>query len=354
MPKRGRVDRGRSIRGCANPSPWSASGRLAHMTGAPTARAPGGLPSAIVWNPARVADMDLRRAVIQDALARAGWPQPTWYETTVEDPGHGQTRDAVANGARVVFACGGDGTVMACVGALTGTETALAVLPAGTGNLLAANLGLPDDPAAGVALATEMGRRRLDVGVVEGQHFAVMAGMGFDADLLQATPARLKARIGVAAYVWSGLQRLHDRPMRVAIRLDDDPPLFRRARTVIVGNVGRLQGGIRLLASAQPDDGQLDVAILAPRSVAHWVRLAWGVLRRQDRIPRMEVLRARRVRISSDRPQPRELDGDIIAAARHMEVTVRPGALLLCVPQPDRTPDMAHGAPDEGVTTPSL
>ena len=308
----------------------------------------GGLPSAIVWNPARVTDMYARRDVILTALAHAGWPEPAWYETTPDDPGHGQTRDAVANGAQVVFVCGGDGTVMDCIGALAGSDAALAVLPAGTGNLLAANLGLPDDPAAGVALATEMGRRRLDVGVVEGRCFAVMAGMGFDADLLQATSARLKARIGVAAYVWSGLQRLRDRPMRVEIRLDDDPPFLRRARTVIVGNVGRLQGGVRLLADAEPDNGQLDAAILAPRSLTHWARLAWGVLRRHDHIPRMEVLRARRVRITSDRPQPRELDGDPIAPARHMDVTVRPGALLLCVPQPDRSPDLAQGAPDAG------
>jgi len=305
----------------------------------------GGLRSAVVINPAKVDDVDGRRKVVLAALADAGWPEPEWFETTVENAGFLQARRALEQGAQVVFACGGDGTVMECVGALAGTDAALAVLPAGTGNLLAANLGLPDDAAAGVTLATQMGRRRLDVGVVEDRCFVVMAGMGFDADMVASTPEWLKARIGVAAYIWSALQRLRDRPMRVAVRLDDDPPLRRRARTVIVGNVGRLQGGVRLLAAAQPDDGQVDVAIIAPRSLLHWARLAWGVLRRHDRIPRMEVLRAGRVEIVSDRDQPRELDGDAIAPGRTLTVTLRPGALTLCVPQPERTPDIAEGAP---------
>jgi YegS/Rv2252/BmrU family lipid kinase len=304
-----------------------------------------GLRSAVVLNPAKVDDLQERREAVLGALAEAGWPEPKWYETTVEDSGFGQARDAVEQGAEVVFVCGGDGTVMACVGALAGTDAALAVLPAGTGNLLAANLGLPDDAAAGVTVATEMGRRRLDVGVVEGRCFVVMAGMGFDADMVASTSETLKARIGVGAYVWSALQRLRDRPMRVAIRLDDDLPLRRRARTVLVGNVGRLQGGVRLLADAEPDNGQMDVAILTPRTLLHWLRLVWGVLRRHDRVPRMEVLRARRIEVISDREQPRQLDGDPITPGRTLAVTVRPGALLLCVPQPERSPDLAEGAP---------
>ena len=299
----------------------------------------------MVVNPVKVDDLAQRRRVVNAALADAGWPDATWFETTIEDSGFVQARDAVEQGADVVFACGGDGTVMECVRALAGTDAALAVLPAGTGNLLAANLGLPDDAAAGVTLATQMGRRQLDVGVVEDRCFVVMAGMGFDADMVASTSESRKARFGVAAYVWTALQRLRDRPMRVTVRLDDDPPLRRRVRTVIVGNVGRLQGGVRLLAAAEPDDGQMDVAIIAPRSLLHWLRLAWGVLRRHDHIPGMEVLRARRVEIISDRDQPRELDGDAIAPGRTLTVTVRPRALTLCVPQPERSPDIAEGAP---------
>lgn len=299
----------------------------------------------MVVNPAKVPDLAGLRRVVTAELGAAGWPEPAWFETTREDPGAGQAKQAVTDGAEVVFACGGDGTVMACVDALAGTDVALAVLPAGTGNLLAANLGLPLEAPAGVKVVVEGGRRRVDVGVVEGRCFVVMAGMGFDAQMLDDTSERAKARVGPAAYVWSALQHLRDEPMRVDVRLDDEPPMARRARTVVVGNVGRLQGGVPLLAEAAPDDGLLDVAIIAPRSFTHWAKLAWGVLRRHDDIPRMEVFRAGRISITSDREQPRELDGDLIDPARSLAVTVRPGALLLCVPQPEESPDLAEGAP---------
>lgn len=301
--------------------------------------------SAVVVNPVRVKDLPERRRLIESAIAAAGWPPPTWWETTPTDPGTGQARRAVELGAEVVFVCGGDGTVRAVLAALVGTSSALAVLPAGTGNLLATNLGLPDDPGAGVRLAVDGGRRRLDVGEVDGRLFAVMAGMGFDAAMMDDASTRLKARIGPAAYVFSALKHLQDRAMRVEIRIDDDPLRRCRAQTVLIGNVGRLQGGIRLLADAEPDSGVMDVAVIAPRHLGHWLALAWGVLLRRSRVPRMDVLRGNRIRIVSDRPQPRELDGDVIDPGTTLDVTVHPGALLLCVPQSDLTPDLTQGAP---------
>ncbi|MFD1507021.1 diacylglycerol/lipid kinase family protein [Georgenia yuyongxinii] len=307
----------------------------------------GPLRTAVVVNPARVEGLDELRATIEETLAAAGWPVPLWFETTPEDPGAGQARQAVAEGAEVVFVSGGDGTVRSCVQGLAGSEAALAVLPAGTGNLLATNLGLPDDPTEGVRLAVDRGRHLLDIGEVDGQAFAVMAGMGFDAKLLEDASTTLKARVGSLAYVLSALKHLRDRPMRVQIQIDDDPPLRRRARTVVVGNVGRLQGGVRLLADAEPDNGQLDVAILAPRHLTDWVALAWGILRRHEHVPRMEVLRGSRITITSDRDQPCQLDGDVIDPRRVLAATVRPAALWLCVYQPDRSPDLAEGSPNK-------
>jgi diacylglycerol kinase family enzyme len=313
--------------------------------------------SAVVINPVKVVDLDDRRKRICAALAEAGWPEPMWFETTREDPGGGQARQAVEAGAEVVFACGGDGTVMACVGALAGTDVALAVLPAGTGNLLAANLGLPDDPAAGIAVAVDGGRRLIDVGMAavsgpEGigpvgtgkRAFAVMAGMGFDAQLVRDAPEQLKAWLGWPAYVVSAAKHLRGRPMRVQVRLDDKRPIRRRVRTVLVANVGRLQGGIPLFADAEPDDGMLDVGLLTPRHLRDWIALGWAVLRRHEKVPRMEVHRARRVSIVSNRPQPRQLDGDVIEPGRRLTVSIRPRALWLCVPQPAQAEDIAEGA----------
>ncbi|TDC80980.1 diacylglycerol kinase [Micromonospora sp. KC606] len=304
--------------------------------------------SAVVVNPVKVTDLDEFRRTVDDALAAAGWPRPVWYETTAEDPGRGQTEEAVRNGAQVVFACGGDGTVMACLSGLVGTDTALAVLPQGTGNLLAANLGLSGDLAAGLAIAVERGLRRLDVGKVGDRHFAVMAGMGFDAQMLRDTSETTKARIGWPAYVVGAAKHLRDRPMRVTIALDDRAPLRRRARPVLVANVGRLQGGIRLLTDAEPDDGWLDVAVLTPRTLRHWVALGWALVRRHGTVPRMEVFRARRIEIRCDRPQPCQLDGDLIELGRTLRVEIRPRSLWLCVPRPERDPDLARDADAAG------
>jgi diacylglycerol kinase family enzyme len=301
-------------------------------------------PSAVVFNPAKVDDLDHVRNTVDHALARAGWPAPQWLETTSDDPGYGQARAAVEGGAAVVFVCGGDGTVMSALGGLVDTDVAMAILPAGTGNLLAANLGLSTDLATGVEVALEGGLRRLDVGAANDQYFAVMAGMGFDAHMLAATSDAAKARIGWPAYVLGAMRHLRDRPMRVTIRVDGGDPIRRRVRSVLIANVGRLQGGVRLLTDAAPDDGLLDIAILTPRTLRHWAALAWAVVRRTDRVPSMRVLRGQRIEVRSDRPQPRQLDGDVIDAGDSLVAEIRPDALWLCVPLPAEHPDLTEDA----------
>ncbi|MEV0842403.1 diacylglycerol kinase family protein [Actinocatenispora sera] len=286
---------------------------------------------AMVVNPVKV-DAGQVRAEVTRVLAAAGWSEPDWYETTAEEPGAGLVEQAVRAGARLVFVCGGDGTVRSCAGALAGSDVPMAVLPGGTGNLLAANLGIPTDTTAAARLAVDGGRRRIDVGEVDGEVFTVMAGMGFDAHMLGATPEPLKARLGWFAYLLGGARRLRDRPMRVTVALDDRTPLRRRARSVLVANVGRLQGGLDLLPDAQPDDGAFDVAVVTPRSLADWARLGAALLLRMDRPPRMEVHRCRAVTVRSVGPQARELDGDVIDSSARLRATLRPRSLTVCVP----------------------
>ena len=299
--------------------------------------------SAVVANPVKMKDGGRSHRELRAALARAGWPEPLWLETTREDPGGGQTRQAVQAGAEVIFACGGDGTVTACASELAGTDVTLAVVPSGTGNLLAANLELPAHPADAVAVATARGRRRLDVGVVESNCFTVMAGMGFDAQMLRDTPETLKARLGWPAYVIAAARHLCETPMQVSISLDGAPPFTRRARSVLVGNIGELRGGLRLLPDAQPDDGLLDVAVLMPPRRRSWLPLAWSLIRHLPTAPLMETFQAKQVQITSDRQQPRELDGELIEPARTLTATVRPAALWLCVPRP-RSADTNAGS----------
>ena len=232
-----------------------------------------------------------------------------WLETTREDPGQGLTAKAVAEGVDLVMAQGGDGTVMACVTGLAGTEVPLAVLPGGTGNLLATNFDIPSELDEAVEIALEGDRVRLDVAAMDDDRFVVMGGIGFDAAMLRDADPKLKEHLGAVAYVLSGFKHLRRRATRFRLRLDDRPPGPDRPG-VLIGNLGRLQGGLPVMPDARPDDGLLDVAVLQTRTVLDWLTLAVRVLLRRRKDPQLELFQARRVEIDCDRPQPVERDGD--------------------------------------------
>ncbi len=279
---------------------------------------------AAVINPAKFDPAELRRAIRDRAGAEVG----CWL-TTEQDPGTGQARQAVADGAKLVLACGGDGTVTACAQALAGTGVAMAVLPDGTGNLLARNLGIPLELPAALEVAFAGSDRQLDVLAAGDLRFLVMAGLGFDAALIRDTDERLKRKLGWLAYL-AGFARAVKRRRRIRyeIRLDDQPPLRRRAIGVLVGNVGQLEAGVTLLPGAAPDDGRLDVIVLAPRTALDWPVLAGRILAKRP----ADVLSGRRVRITAARPVPFEYDGDYVGERTELDVTVLPGALLMRCP----------------------
>ena len=285
---------------------------------------------AAVVNPVKVADLDaLKQAITERAGGEIGW----WL-TTEEDPGGGQTEQALADGAKLMLVCGGDGTVAACAAVLAGTGVAMAVIPDGTGNLLARNLDIPLELPAALAVAFEGSDRQLDVLDAGDQRFLVMAGLGFDAALIRDTDEQLKARIGWLAYLagFARAARRHRR-RRYEITVDDHPPLRRRAIGVLVGNVGQLEAGITLLPEAVPDDGMLDVIVLAPRSLTDWPVLAGRILGKRAAGGRQaDILRGRRVRIVAEHPVPFEFDGDFAGERSELDVTVLPGGLLLRCP----------------------
>jgi YegS/Rv2252/BmrU family lipid kinase len=288
---------------------------------------------AVVFNPATGGGGDAadRERDTRRALEGAG-VEVLWLETTREDPGQGLTAKAVAEGVDLVMAQGGDGTVMACVTGLAGTEVPLAVLPGGTGNLLATNFDIPSDLDGAVEVALEGDRVRLDVAAMDDDRFVVMGGIGFDAAMLRDADPGLKERLGAVAYVLSGFKHLRRRATRFRLRLDDRPPIDRTGQGVLIGNLGRLQGGLPVMPDARPDDGLLDVAVLQTRTLLDWLALAARVLLRRRKDPQLELFQARRVEIHCDRPQPTERDGDPADARDHLVVEVVPAALTLCVP----------------------
>lgn len=294
--------------------------------------------AAVVANPTKT-ESDTRD-MITGLCLELGWAEPMWLETTVEDPGTGQAAKAVEQGVDVVMACGGDGTVRSVAEALAGTGVAMGLLPAGTGNLLARTLGTPLEMLAATRVALTGDDRTIDIGRVrvdgadEEHAFLVMAGTGFDADVMGNTPEALKARVGPLAYVISGLRAMRGRRTRVTISIDGGPPLRRRTRTVLVGNSGTLLGGLVLMPQAEVDDGVLDIVNLAPKGIPGWVAVAVRVISRKRRgHSRVEHWTAREVVITADDPQASQIDGDPIGDVTEMAIRVDAGALVVRVPE---------------------
>jgi diacylglycerol kinase (ATP) len=300
--------------------------------------------AAIVVNPTKLNGTDAP-AWIGRASSALGWGPPIWLETSVADPGGGQAREALARGADTVIAFGGDGTARTVAAELADTGVPLGLIPRGTGNLLARNLSLPlTDPEAALRVALTGSTRPIDLGDVEldlsGEDqeprrdaFLVMAGIGFDAEVMAAVRPKLKQRVGWWAYVVAGARNMRGRRTRVHLVLDEQTAISRRVRSVIVGNCGLLTGGLALMPDAELDDGVLDIVVVAPRGVVGWAGVTASVLtRRTIGHPVVEHFRCRRAEIRAERPLAVQLDGDPVGEARTMRVAVRPLALLVRCP----------------------
>jgi diacylglycerol kinase family enzyme len=245
-------------------------------------------------------------------------------------------RGAVAAGARLVFAAGGDGTVRACAEALADSGVPMAIVPLGTANLTARALGVPARSDRAMEAGFGGRDRTIDLARVEGAGgtwFAAMAGIGLDAAVVAAAGEQLKRRFGWAAYATAGMRKLTGPSHEFTVCLDDAEPLRCRARSVVVANAGLLPGGFTLLPRARLDDGLLDVGILAPSGAWDWIRLAGRVLARDRRPDRaLQRLQAHRVRISANALLPRQVDGEIVPPGRALSVYVRPRALTVRLP----------------------
>ena len=288
--------------------------------------------AAVVIHPGKHDDLDGFRTVVRKAMTELDWAEPLWLETRPDDTGERLAREAVRSGVDLVLASGGDGTITACAGGVAGSGVPLGVLPCGTGNLLARNLSLPLSLDEALTVALTGSDRRLDVGIANDRPFVVMAGIGFDAEMLAGASEQLKKHLGWAAYMVSALRHLRDRPARVTLRTEGGPPRRYWASGVIIGNVGSLQGNVPLLPDAQPDDGVLDIAVLAAWEWTGWLRLATDVLLRRSS-GRLTHLTCRELLVDVGRARPWQVDGDVVGSSRRLKVTVRPQTLVLRVPR---------------------
>jgi diacylglycerol kinase (ATP) len=315
--------------------------------------------AAVIYNPIKV-NLKSLKATVKSAESEAGWSKTLWFETSVRDPGGEVTKRALEQGADVVLAAGGDGTIRAVAESLRGTDVPLALLPSGTGNLLARNMSLAlDNIASSVETAFAGEPRAIDLGVVEAERedgsrsshvFLVMAGLGLDAQMAANTNAMLKARVGWVAYIDAIARAVRDNNrVKVRYSVDGGAQSSATVNTVIVGNCGLLPGGIQLLPDAVIDDGVFDVVAFRPGGFIGWVQISvklfWenGVLRRSTvgrriismsrEVRALRYLRASQLTIRLEHPEEFELDGDPFGEAIALKAHVDHLALKVMVPK---------------------
>lgn len=305
---------------------------------------------AVIFNPIKV-NAQYGCKVVKEQLAEAGWDEPIFYETEADDPGYSMAKDAVKNGAEIVIAIGGDGTVREVAAGIAGSDAALGIIPLGTGNLLARNLKLEywdieacvNSVLHGYTQPIDMVRinMRNEARTETVRNFLVMGGAGFDAQIMTDANEELKARFGWVAYVQSGLKNVVAPRRPAKIVLDDETILDRKIRTVLIANCGEVQGGIKLTSSITARDGQLEVIVLTPRSLMGWLRVSarfmLGPSVFDRRTPVVEHFIGKKVSVDFEGvPLPVEVDGDVLEPAIHLDAEIVPAAVNVRLYPEDR------------------
>lgn len=314
--------------------------------------------AAVILNPTKFEDLSLLRRRVEAEVLSCGWEPTIWLETRPDDPGYSAARRTLEEGVDVVLVAGGDGTVRAVSSVLAGTGTPMALLPSGTGNLLARNLRVPLDTDAALRLALRGRAQAIDVvrvrasgpdgpvggasgadaggtgaGLGPGEHrFVVMAGIGLDARIMEDTSAELKKVIRSGAYAVAAVHHAVPEPFELTVTVDAAAPVTHQAVMALLGNVGTITGGMTLFRHATPTDGEVDLMLASPDRVADWARLGAQILTGRDQSG-FTTRHGRRIVLETGTPVPFEVDGDPQGAVTRLEVTVEPGALRVVTPR---------------------
>ena len=273
---------------------------------------------------------------LRRTLARHGIADPLWVEVPKSKKAPQQVKRLLDKGAEHFFVWGGDGMAQRCIDTLAGTGATMAIIPAGTANLLATNLGIPKEIEGAVMTGLHGRRRTIDVASMNGERFAVMAGAGFDADMIDGADGTLKNRMGRAAYIWTGTKSFRKPAFEARIKVDGSPWYEGPASCILAGNVGSLFAGIEVFADAEPDDGLLDLAVITAEGLAQWARtVTRTVAGKPERSPFFRVTKAKKVSVKLDRKVLYELDGGARTKVKAYTLKIEPGAITVCVPASD-------------------
>jgi len=270
---------------------------------------------------------------LRATLAREGYNDPLWYEIQTSGEAAKFARLALEKGAEVIFIWGGDGTVQQCINALVDTRAVLAILPAGTANLLAGNLEIPKDITKAVEVGLRGVRRALDTGSFNGEHFAVMAGTGFDAFIIKEANVKLKDAVGRLAYFYSGTKNLSARRVKAVIEVDGKKYYKGKVSCVFVGNVSKGIGGLVVFKAARPDDGILELAVVTAKNPIDWARTLGRITQgKAEKSPFVELTYGKEFQFSFNKRFPYEIDGSARKAVKNMHIKVHPSSITISVP----------------------
>ncbi|MFT4244983.1 MAG: diacylglycerol kinase family protein [Micrococcaceae bacterium] len=292
----------------------------------------------VVINPSKN-NYEEARAFLIEACIDANWPAPKFWETKSDDPGASQTQAAINAGCDLIIACGGDGTVRKCAEQLLHTGIPMGIVPIGTGNLFARNLKLEvtkprvavHDALFGDEQVIDAGHVRLDNG--KKGVWLVMTGMGDDANVIAKTRPELKKYFSWLAYIEAAMRTLSgSRRDRVEITIDDEKTIEKDVRSILGGNCGVLPGGIDFNPESVIDDGNLEIVILSPKSIAGWFGIGTRILLQRPRNEKVfEVIQAKKLKIHTDKPLEAQVDGDHVGEVKEMELEIDPASLIVKV-----------------------
>ena len=256
-----------------------------------------------------------------------------WYEVPKSKKARKKVRQALDEGAELVFVWGGDGMVQRCADVLAGSGVPMAILPAGTANLFATNLSIPADLEEAVLIGFHGRREKLDLGVLNGEHFAVMAGAGFEAEMIADADGQAKRRLGKLSYVKAAVRHVGGPRVPMKIEVDGTIWFDGEASCLLLGNVSTIAGGIEAFDDARPDDGWLDVGVSTAKGPIQWARVIGRMASgRSEDSPFVRITRARQVSARFGAPLTYELDGGARGATTRLEAEAAAGALTVCLP----------------------
>ncbi|MFN0028653.1 MAG: diacylglycerol/lipid kinase family protein [Acidimicrobiales bacterium] len=274
-------------------------------------------------------------ADLRAALRDAGFPDPLWFEVAKSKLAPKCARKAAKAGVDRLLVWGGDGTVRRCIDTIADPDLPdipIGILPAGTANLLASSLHIPTGMDEALKIALHGERRVLDVGVINGERFAVMAGTGFDALLIGGADTH-KDRFGRLAYIWAGLRASGTDAVRARIKVDGTRWFDGPAGCLLVGNVGTIMGGLEVFPDARPNDGRLEVGVVTAHRRDQWLRVFGRLVgHHPQRSPFVRTTSGTKIRVQLDRPMAYELDGGDRPPADHFRIDIQPAAITILAP----------------------